>query len=130
MDRPVTTIGEFENAYLNAQEADFIIFQNYSGIEGWAESRAKSFIWEHSEKLGVSQLDWMAPFTMLSITLVIEEQGEYAAEVALKILDGAKPKDFPIVANRKWNILINRALLQKVGIKIPRDLLRKAEKVN
>ncbi len=130
IDNPVSTFDEFKNAYRTAQESDFIIFHNYAGIKGWDNTRAKRFIFEHSAKLGVSLLEWMTGFTMLAITLVIEEQGEYAAEVALRILDGAKPADFPIVANRKWNIFLNEPLLEKVGIKIPRDLLRKAEKVN
>ncbi|MDM8515285.1 ABC transporter substrate binding protein [Desulfobacterales bacterium HSG16] len=128
-DRPVRSFDEFKKAYTDALASDFIIFQNYSGIKGWDDAEAKKFILDNSEKLVVSQLKWMADFSMVSITQVIEEQGEYAAEVALKILEGANPDDFPIIANRKWNIYINKPLLEKVGIKIPRDLLHKAERV-
>lgn len=129
VDSPVTTVDEFQEAYKKAQIYDFIIFQNYSGIDGWDDSRAKRYMFEHSEKLVVSQLKWMSNFSMLAITQVIEEQGEYAAMVALKILAGARPADFPIIANRKWNIYVNQPLLEKTGIKLPGDLLRKAEKV-
>jgi ABC-type uncharacterized transport system substrate-binding protein len=129
IDSPVTTVDAFEEAYQNAQRYDFIIFQNYSGIEGWDDSKAKRFILEHSETLVVSQLKWMADFSMLAITQVIEEQGEYAARVALKILAGANPAEFPIMSNRQWNIYVNQPLLEKAGIKLPGDLLRKAEKV-
>ncbi len=128
-DSPVTSFAEFKKAYIDGQNSDFIIFQNYSGIKGWDEAQAKKFILEQSKKLVVSQLEWMAEFSMLAVTQVIKEQGEYAAEVALKILDGAKPGDFQIIANRKWNLYVNQPLLEKAGIKLPSDLVRKAEKV-
>jgi ABC-type uncharacterized transport system substrate-binding protein len=127
-DGVVRTMDDFEKTYLAAQSADFIIFTNNAAIEGWEDARAKQFIFDHAKKLVVTQSDWMIPFAMLAINKVIEEQGEYAAEVALKILDGASPADFPIIANRKWNIYVNEPLLKQAGIIIPGDLLRKAEK--
>jgi ABC-type uncharacterized transport system substrate-binding protein len=129
VDSPVHTFEEFQNAFLDVQHVDVIIVQNYSGIEGWENEKAKAFLLENARALTVSQLDWMAEFTMLAITQVIEEQGQYAAEVALKLLAGAKPADFPVIANRQWNLYVNQPLLEKAGIELPRDLLRKAVKV-
>jgi ABC-type uncharacterized transport system substrate-binding protein len=103
VDSPLVSFDEFKKAYIEGQNYDFIILHNYSGIKGWDDALAKEFILEQSKKLVVSQSKWMANFSVLAITLVTEEQGEYAAEVALKILEG--------------------------GIKLPGDLLRKAEKV-
>ena len=127
-DGIVRHMDDFKKTYLAAQSADFILFTNNAAIEGWDDSRAKQFIFDHAKKLVITQSEWMIPFAMLAFNKVIEEQGEYAAEVALKILDGASPADFPIIANRKWNILVNEPLLKKAGIIIPGDLLRKAEK--
>ena len=130
VDLVVKTMDGFEQQYLEAQKGDFILFTNNAAIEGWDDKRASEYMLKHSETLVLTQSDWMVPFSMLAFTKVIEEQGEYAAEVALKILEGHKPSEFPIVSNRKWNIYINEPLLKKSGVALPAGLIRKAEKYN
>lgn len=128
VDLVVKTMDDFETLYIEAQKGDFILFTNNAAIDGWDDERATSYMLEHSKTLVLTQSDWMVPFSMLAFTKVIEEQGEYAAEVALKIIEGHDPSEFPIVSNRKWNIYVNEPLLEKSGVKLPSDLLRKAEK--
>lgn len=127
--KALSNIDDFEKEYIAAQKFDFIIFSNHVGINDWDESRAKKIVRRHSKKLTLGHNRWDLPYIMLAFTHFAEEQGEYAANVALKILEGAKPADFPIIANRKWSIYVNQPLLEKAGIKLPGDLLRKAEKV-
>lgn len=129
VDRPVATYEEFKETYLKAQKEDFVIFQNYSGIEGWDDDRARQFFLDNTRTLTVSNLEWMAPFVILSYIQIVKEQGEYAANLALKILDGASPSSFPIVANRRWDMLVNLELLKRSGIKLPANILHKAQKV-
>lgn len=124
-----TTMDEFEKQYMAAQDSDFVVFVNSAGIKGWDAKKAKKIILARSRKLSVAVNEWMNAYTMLSFTKIAEEQGEYSGEVALKILGGAKPSDFPIVSNRKWNIFVNESILNAASIKIPGDLLRKAKKV-
>ena len=92
-------------------------------------ARAKAFLTEHASVLTLSMDEWMTPFVMLGFTQVGREQGEYAAETALKILEGTNPMDIPIIANRQWNLFINESLLNKAGIDIPKDLRQKGKKV-
>lgn len=129
IDRPVRTFSDFKQEFIKAQRADFIILQDNSGIEGWDDTEARDFVFRHSGKLTVSLLEWMSPFTMLAITQVVKEQGEYAGSIAKLLLEGAQVSDFPIIANKKWNVYVNRSLLEKVEIEIPPDLLRKARSV-
>lgn len=128
-DSPVASFDEFQQAFLKSQNADVVIVQNYSGIAGWDDTRAEAFVREHTRTLTVSQLDWMARFTILSFTQIIQEQGIHAAQIALKILAGASPRDFPIVANRQWDILVNMGVLKKTGLRLPYSLIRKAHKI-
>jgi ABC-type uncharacterized transport system substrate-binding protein len=71
----------------------------------------------------------MVNLNMFSMTKIPREQGEWAAKVALKIMDGSKPSEIPIIANRRWNIYANTGLLKKAGIQLPDNILRKAVKV-
>ena len=66
---------------------------------------------------------------MLAVTKVAEEQGEWAAETALAILGGAKPSQIPIVPNRRWNLFVNQALLDRAGVRLPAHLMHTAVKV-
>lgn len=126
-DGIVNTFEDFKEIFLKAQEKDFILFTNNAAIENWNDEEAKEFIASNVKKLIVTQSDWMIPFAILGVNKVIEEQGEYAAQVAIEILNGAKPSDFPIVSNRKWNTVINYKLLQKSGFELSPVLVKKSK---
>ena len=55
------------------------------------------------------------------------EQGEWAGKVALKILDGAVPITIPVIANRKWDLFLNPALIDAAGLELPAQLLSKGK---
>ncbi|MFC0059720.1 ABC transporter substrate-binding protein [Vibrio inusitatus] len=129
-DGVVDDFAGFKSTFLEAQSYDFIYFTNNAGIDGWDDEKAKEFIYEHSTRLVFSTSDWMVPFSMFSFSQVIQEQGQYAAQIAVEILNGAKPSDFPIISNRQWDLYINEELLSQVDVEIPSDLLRKAKKLN
>ncbi len=125
----VRDMPSFKEAYIRSQDSDFIIFMTNYGLEGWDDTKVRKFLLENSRTLSIGLYDWMIPHVMLAMTNVAREQGEYAAQVALRILEGASPGEFPIVANRRWNIHTNIPLLEKAGIALPSDLRLKAERV-
>ena len=124
------TMDEFEQAYQKAQNADLILFGNCSSLSGWDDQRVRNFLLKNSKKLTVTMIQSMMPYTMLGVTTVPEEQGEYAAMTALKILEGAKPSDIPVVGNRKWNIFVNNPILDAAGIDLPDEIIQKAQEIN
>ncbi len=128
--RIADNMDEFEKNYIRAQDSDFIIMVNNSMINDWDGARAKEIVLKHSGKLTVTLNSWLVSYAMLGFTHVPEEQGEYAAKVALKILNGAKPDDIPVIPNRKWNTHVNKPLLKKAGIMLPADILQQADKVD
>jgi hypothetical protein len=71
----------------------------------------------------------MMPYTMLALTKLPEEQGEWAAQVALAVIDGAPVSSIPIVVNRRWDIYINPRLLERGGFVLPPRLTQQAIKV-
>ena len=63
-------------------------------------------------------------FTLLGIDGLYFYRGSLVG-----ILNGAKPRDIPIVANRRWNMYVNPPLLAKARIRLSQDILHKAVKV-
>lgn len=126
----VRTMAAWEAGYAAAQKkADFIIIGNYAGIRDWDSARARKYAYDHARKFTVAYLDWMAPYSMLTMAKIADEQGQWAAKLAVLILDGAAPSSIPVVANRRWNMFVNPRLLDKARFKLAGDIVRKAIKV-
>lgn len=130
-DGMVTRFDDWKEQLTAAQQsADFIILANKAGISEWDDAEARKSVMQHSSIFTVGHHEFMKNLNMLSMTKIPQEQGEWAAKVAVEILNGAKPSDIPVIANRRWNIYANETLLKKAGIRLPTNLLRKAVKVS
>lgn len=125
--RLVESLSEWIDAYREAQEADLIILGSNAGIEDWNEDEAQSTIHLLSGTLSVTNHRWMMPYTMFGMTKIAEEQGEWAARVAIEILNGTKPSDIPIIPNRNFDIVVNHSLLDSAQIKLPEFIRLKAQ---
>jgi ABC-type uncharacterized transport system substrate-binding protein len=117
-------------AFHRAQQYDFIVLGSNAGINDWHDTTALASLGKNGQRLTLTNHEWMMPFTMVGLTKVPEEQGEWAAKTALQILHGVAPASIPIVPNRKWDIWINPLLVETAGIALPKPLLQKAKKVN
>mgnify|MGYP001586327727 FL=1 len=83
-----------------------------------------------TQRLTVTSHDWMMPVSMLGMTKIPEEQGEWAGQVALQILGGAAPNSIPVIANRKWDLFLNRSLIRAAGVELPAQLSSKGKVYN
>lgn len=128
--KPVSSMADWEAAYVAAQARnDFLVIGNYAGISDWDAERARRVVRTHSRRFTVAYLDWMAPFAMLTMSKIADEQGEWAGKAAALILDGTAPSRIPVVANRRWNMYVNAPVLHKAGLRLSAELVRKSAKV-
>lgn len=123
------TMKDWKAAYREAQVHDLIIMGSNAGINDWNPEEVRAFVGGAAKRLSVTNHYWMMPYTMLGITKVAEEHGEWAGKTALKILGGMKPGEIPIVANSRRDIWINPEVLAAADISLPRGLMRKAKRV-
>jgi len=124
------TMTEWINHYQDAQQYDFVIVGSNSGINDWNEGAVKAAIDKTTKVMSVTNHEWMMPYTILGLTKIPEEHGEWAAQAALYILSGTPPADIPIVSNRKWEIWLNPNILEKTAVILPKSISQKAKKVN
>lgn len=125
----VRTLDEWRAAFIAAQSNDFVILGNNAGINDWDVVAAKRHVYQHARSFTVTNYDWMMPYAMFALTKLPEEQGEWAGQVAVAILDGTAPGAIPIVANRRWGVYSNPTLLEAAKVMVPSAILHNAIKV-
>ena len=72
---------------------------------------------------------WMAPYVLVAYGKDAQEQGEWAANAALRIMNGTPPSSIPIVRNERGNMLLNSSIAQRLQLEIPASLLNAADDV-
>lgn len=125
--RFTASLASWISAYTTGQSYDFIVIGSNAGIADWNQAAAIEAIRPLTRKLSVTSHKWMMPVTMLGMTKVPEEQGEWAGLVALQILGGAEPGSIPMIANRKWDLYLNRSLVDVANIVLPAQLISKGK---
>ncbi|MBM3298741.1 MAG: hypothetical protein FJY85_02160 [Deltaproteobacteria bacterium] len=122
------TFEEWKKQFLRAQqEVDLLVNHNNAGIPDWDPIAAEKFFTENTRIPTGSTAEWMTSVNLLITGRIPEEQGEYAAQAALKILDGTSPSDMPLVTNKRAQLTINMKIGNKLGIVFDPALLETAE---
>jgi ABC-type uncharacterized transport system substrate-binding protein len=130
--RLVSSANDWIEAHAEAQRTHaFLVLGSFSGIGDWEQEkeRVAEAVKSSAVRLSVTNHDWMMPFAILGLTKVPEEQGIWSGQAALAILDGARPADIPIIANRRWDVWVNESLLTVSRLELPGTLLRKAKRM-
>lgn len=107
-------------------EVDIIIFENNAGIAGWNEDEAQKFALAETRVPTGTTNDWIMKYALLGITKIPNEQGEWSAEAALKILDGTPPSSIPLVKNKRGNLMVNLGLANKLDVVFAPSILKNA----
>ena len=123
----VTTLNDWLDAFDKAQQYDFAIMGGIAAINDWDPLVALSHVRKNTSGLVVTTHEWQMPFSALGVTMIPEEQGEWAGTTAVAILNGTSVATIPIVTNRKWDTWVNRPLLEASGARVASTFLRSAK---
>ena len=133
--RPFTQVfvGDFSSwkkAFLAAQDkADMLVLGSNEGIQGWDQAEAERFTLEHARVPVGSDMENMAYLLLIGVAKSPEEQGEFAARAALRILDGAKPSAIPVESNKKGHLVLNVRMAGRLGVIFSPSMFKNATKV-
>ncbi len=126
----VKTVDEWKKKFLSLQErVDMIIISNMAGIKNWNDDEMKEWTLKNTKIPTGTTNDWMMKYSLIGLTKIPEEQGEWAAKTALKIIAGMDPKKIAIARNKDGKLYINRSLADKLNIKFSEPMLQSAIKV-
>lgn len=118
---------EFKQAFITAQsEVDILFMGNNAGSDKWDEAEMKQFVMDNIKVPTGSINDWMAPYTLLTLAKIPSEQGEWAAQAALKILDGAVPNTIAVAENKKGQLMVNLPLADQLKVVFTPSVLKNA----
>jgi len=111
---------QWKNACLEAMENSDIIYMPTQGaIRDWKRNEAISFVREHSRIPSITCDDFMMAYCMFGLTKVAAEQGRWAAESALRILEGRDPSSIPYARNQLFEAHFNPDLAAVIDFKQP-----------
>lgn len=122
------TFDQWKKEFVRAQgEVDVLVNHNNAGLTDWDGNDAEAFVLREVKIPLGSPAPWMARFNLITVAIDPKEQGEYAALTALRILDGTKPSDIPLVTNKRANLILNMNIAHRLGIVFDSALLETAE---
>lgn len=126
---PVSSTAEiFSAASSLVGRVDVIYTANDMTIASSYESVIKVAT-RHKIPFFVSATDGVERGAIATLGINYAEVGKKAAEYAVKVLKGTKPKDIPIATVEKADLYINLKAAREMGVTIPAEIIKKAKKV-
>jgi len=127
-ERYVEDFQGWKAAYKELQDqADIIFCYSVVGITGWDQAAAETFVLNNTRAVTCSSMPHMARVVLVGYMKSGEEQGDWAARTALRILHGTAPSDIPVSENKISRKTLNMRLAKQMGIVFPIDLVLDAE---
>jgi len=126
----VASMKEWHEAYRRAQnEVDILIIGNTSAIKDWNGEAAMQTIRSQSKIPTGCVLEFLTPFTFIGCIKLASEQGDWAAQTALRILDGVSVSSIPIGEPVDGKLIVNFEIAKVLNIKVPKSYTDKADMV-
>ena len=124
----VKTWEEMKEKYIALQQdVDIIFLGNNAGIDQWDDREAEKFFNENTTVPTGTINPWLAPYTLITLGKQPEEQGVWAAEAALLIMNGTSVSEIPVAENKKGNLILNLDMAEKLDVVFPPSTLKNAE---
>lgn len=126
----VNDFTEWKSAFISANSTEDVIYLPTNGsIKGWNDKEARKFVSENIRKPVFTCDDFMMDFCVFGFTKVPGEQGTWAAETAIQILEGKKPSDIPISKNSQKKTWFNEVNACKIGFSPDSSWIKEANRI-
>lgn len=123
-------VEDFKKGFSELENSvDMLIIDSDGGLYTDQAQELQAFVEANSKIPSGTCYDFMAPYALIGFTKVAEEQGQWAGESALKILDGTTPSDIPVAKNEQGKLIVNMKLAEKMGINVPYEVVESAATV-
>lgn len=131
VERYPKTFNELKSMYLDLQnQCGLVIVEEFESVEGFDHGKMMKFIYKNTKVPTGAMYRSFSCYALLTCATFGEEQGKWAAQTALRILDGEKVSDIPIAVNEKAKIYLNMKLAKELKIVFPIELVERASFVD
>lgn len=121
----VKSYAEWSEAFLRAQhEVDMLMILGVGALRDWNLEAARRLAEDKTEIPTGTDFEWLTPVSLVGVVKSPEEQGRWAAQAALRILDGVQPSAIPLSYNRDGELFFNARIARTLGIKQSPPLAR------
>lgn len=106
---------------------DLIYMPTNGAIANWDRQVAMAFVEDNLNVPTITCDDFMMDYCVFGLTKVATEQGRWAAETALRILNGTLPSEIPVTRNSQFQAYLNERLARVMGFNLleePEGLIR------
>lgn len=128
--RFVSSIDEWKKSFLELQsKVDIVLLGNGSAIPNWDQnlSKIKSFVIQNTKIPSGSWDVGMSRLALVTYATKPEEQGEWAAKTAIKILGGKDISSIKLVKNIQAESYLNMSLSKKLNVLFPFELIDRSK---
>jgi hypothetical protein len=113
----VRSHAEWMEAFLRAQsEVDMLMILGVGALSDWDPEQARQLAEARSEIPSGTDFEWLTGVSLIGVVKSPEEQGRWAAQAALQILEGVPPSRIPVTYNREGELYFNRRIAKRLGI--------------
>lgn len=122
---------EWRQHYIQLQnEVDMLILESPVPKLDGEPDQLQQFVMEHTRIPVGATVDWLAPFSLVTVAKSPEEQGWWAAQTAVAVLNGIRPADVPVATNKEARLVINIKLAERLGFRFSQAVIEIAETAN
>lgn len=119
---------QWKEVFIRLQsEADIVLLgEAISDRPDWNPEAAMKHAALHTKVPTGTTSRAMTPYALMSYVKRPQEQGRYAADVVLRLLDGESIDDIALVRNKTARIYLNMKLAKRLGIIFPMNIVDQA----
>jgi ABC-type uncharacterized transport system substrate-binding protein len=114
----VSSFDAWKEAFRRAQdEVDMLVILGVAAVEGFDDGAAAAFAEAETRIPSGTDFGWLMHVALLGVGKLPEEQGQWAARAAVKILEGVPPSRIPLAYNTEGRLYVNRNIAARLGIR-------------
>ncbi len=123
----VTNYPDWKRAFRELQDEVDILIVGTPGLSDFDNADAERFVLETTKIPTGAMNDFIMPLALMGYLKVPEEFGIWSARAALEILGGKSPAEIPMVTNKRFELILNLKIADRLGVVFSTSLLKNAQ---
>jgi ABC-type uncharacterized transport system substrate-binding protein len=106
-----------------------LIVGNVSAIKDWDGAKAIQFVRNQTNVPTGCVLAFLTPYALIGYLKLPEEQGQWAAQTALEVLNGTQIDAIPVGRPSDGRLTLNKKIAEAGSFKFPKSFIKQAGRI-